>query len=222
MVHRRIKALGLLTLGVLVSCAGCAPLESGTPWRIGSAETDFDRSHKVKFEGILRDHLGTPLTGVVSVLFAIYEQPRDGASLWQEVQNIELDDRGHFTAFVGSTRSEGIPTYLFTTEKTRWLGMQIMQPGEVERPRIQLISAPQGLMTARVLGFANPAGSGDQSTIPPQSGDQPASTSTESQGGSGETADSQESGTKPDPTNQTGETDQGRSGWRRTHRPETQ
>ena len=181
MACRRIGLLALLGLAVIPYCSGCAPLESGTPWKMGSASTDFDHFHAVKLRGALQDRGGMRLTGVVSVLFAIYEQPKEGAPLWQEVQNVELDTQGRFTAVVGSTNSEGIPAYLFTAEKTRWLGEQVMLPGEVEQPRFQLVSTSQGLTVERGMWQA----------IPPEPGKQPVST--KAQESSGTIVDSQES-----------------------------
>jgi hypothetical protein len=221
MAPRGIGLPALLVLAVIACCAGCAPLESGTPRKTGWPETGVDRSHTVNLVGVLRDHDGTGLTGVVSVLFAIYEQPKDGAPLWQEVQNVEPDDRGRFTALVGSTRSEGIPAYLFDAEKTRWLGVEVLLSGEVEQPRIRVTSGSLGLMTTPFMWLANWTASGNQPALPGPSGDQSASTpaSAETQQGSGQTADSKDSNSNPD---QTDDTDQRRAGWRQLPRLPTQ
>lgn len=188
MAPRGIGLPALLCLAVIAYCSGCAPLESGTPLKIGSPETDFVRFHSMKLRGVVKDHEGTPLTGVASVLFAIYEQPEGGAPSWLEVQNVELDGLGRFTTVIGSTRSEGIPAYLFAAQRTLWLGEQVMLPGEVEQPRIQLVSTSQGLVFERAGSQAIP---GEPREQPTPAGAQPAP---------GQTADSQESGPMPDQT----------------------
>ncbi len=123
-------------------------------------KTGLDPSRVLKLRAVLRDHNGKRLTGVVGVLFAVYEQQQGGAPLWQEVQNIQVENGGHFTALVGSTKRGGIFPELFPPEKTLWLGAQVLLPGEVEQPRMQLVSTPNGLM--RAAGPVIPANSGDQ------------------------------------------------------------
>jgi hypothetical protein len=152
---------------VLLYCVGCAQQNLGTgPQKVPTKseakelKTDFDHSRLLKDRGVLRNHEGERVTGVVGVLFAIYEQREGGAPLWQEVQNVEVDDQGHFTAMVGATKSEGIPPELSTAEKMLWLGRQVLLPGEVEQSRIRLISASEGLV-AVVL----PGESGDQPVV---------------------------------------------------------
>jgi hypothetical protein len=121
-----------------------------------TADTDFDRSRAVKIQGVLKDRKGKPLSGIVGVLFAIYKQQQGGAPLWQEVQNAELDSRGHFTVPVGSNTLGGIPPELFTNEKTLWLGELVLQPGEVERPRMRLVITPSGLAMIPANSGATP------------------------------------------------------------------
>ena len=171
MAPRGIGLLAFMCLAVIASCAGCAQLESGTPQKIDSAEnqaapvnTDGDHFRTLKIRGVMKDHEGKPLTGVVSVIFAIYDQQREGAPLWQEVQNVEADPRGRFTALLGATGSGGIPAYLFTTEKARWLGEQVMMPGELEYPRVRLSSAPEGLVAEGAMSVVIPRESSEQAT----------------------------------------------------------
>jgi hypothetical protein len=79
---------------------------------------------------------------------------------------------------VGATKSEGIPPELFTAEKTRWLGKQVLLPGEVEQSRIRLVSTSEGLVAERAVRLV----------LPQESGDQPAAA--ETQQASEQTADS--------------------------------
>ena len=136
---------------VLLYCVGCAGTKPQTAENQATpAKPAFDRSRLVRVRGFVKDDQGNPVTGVVGILFAIYEQDEGGATLWQEVQNVELDKEGHYIAVVGSTKDGGIPPELFAEEKTLWLGRQVMLNGEVEEPRMHLASTSSGLMLERV------------------------------------------------------------------------
>ncbi len=88
----------------------------------------------VRLGGSVRDLNGTPLTGVVGVTFALYSEQTGGAALWMETQNVTADGNGHYTALLGSTKPEGLPAELFTSEQARWVGVQVS--GQPEQPRV--------------------------------------------------------------------------------------
>jgi hypothetical protein len=141
---------------VLLSCSACASKDTQTQQVAVTptatlASENIDRSRILKFRGVLKDPDGKRLKGVVGVLFAIYEQKEGGAPVWQEVQNVELNERGVFTALLGSTNEEGIRPELFSPDKTFWIGMQVLQPDEVEQPRIRLVNGPDGLRAIRIV-----------------------------------------------------------------------
>ena len=166
MKSRKIGLPAIVAL-MFLCFTGCAEQKSGTSpnpiataEQIAPAKTDSDPPPVLKLRGVLRDHDGKRLDGVVGVLFAVYEQQQGGAPLWQEVQNIQVDTQGHFTALVGSTKREGISPELFGPQKTLWLGNQVLLPGEVEQSRIMLVSTPQGLVAERGSGSVIPANSG--------------------------------------------------------------
>ncbi len=102
----------------------------------------------VKFVGTFKDEQGKPRTGVVGVTFAVYKDQEGGGALWLETQNIELDEQGRYTVLLGATRNEGLPLELFTSGEPRWLGVQVQMPGEVEQPRVLLVSVPYALKAA--------------------------------------------------------------------------
>jgi hypothetical protein len=130
----------------LLACSACMRSDPSTP-----EKADIDRTKILEYSDVLRDHDGKRITHVAGVLFSVYEQQEGGAPVWMEVQNVTPDGRGHFTAQVGSTKSEGIPPELFGDEKTRWLGMQVLLPGETEQPRIRLVKGSKGLRTTRLV-----------------------------------------------------------------------
>src|SRR5579863_9624033 len=78
----------------------------------------------VKFNSTLKDANGKPVTGTVGITFLLYGDEHDGAPLWIETQNINLDAGGRYSVTLGSTTSRGLPAELFTTSEARWLGVQ--------------------------------------------------------------------------------------------------
>jgi len=102
----------------------------------------------VKFSSIAKDQLGHAPTGVVGVTFAIYKEQEGGAALWMETQNVQLDEQGHYAVLLGATKNEGLPVELFAAAEPRWLGVQLQLPGEVEQPRVLLVSVPYALKAA--------------------------------------------------------------------------
>jgi hypothetical protein len=91
---------------------------------------------------VLPSRPGVPAK-VVGVTFAIYRQEDGGAPLWLETQNVMPDSTGHYSVLLGSTRAEGIPVDLFSTQEQRWLGVQMQ--GEVEQSRVLLVSVPYAM-----------------------------------------------------------------------------
>jgi len=111
-----------------------------------AAKTTTAVPRLVKFSGALTDTAGKPLTGVLGVTFALYEDERGGAPLWMETQNIQPDASGRYTAMLGVTRNAGIPAEVFASGQGRWLGVQ--PQGETERPRVLMVSVPYALQAA--------------------------------------------------------------------------
>ncbi len=100
----------------------------------------------IRFAGTLKNHAGTPRTGVAGVTFALYAEQEGGARLWVETQNVALGERGRYTALLGITSDDGLPLELFTSAEARWLGIQVQ--GEPEQPRVLLVSVPYALKAA--------------------------------------------------------------------------
>src|SRR5580700_3235397 len=106
----------------------------------------------VKFAGVVKDDVGHAKTGVVGVTFGIYKDQEGGAPLWLETQNVQADNKGNYTALLGSTKVEGLPAELFTSNEARWLGIQ--PEGQAEQPRVIFVSVPYALkaVDAETLG----------------------------------------------------------------------
>jgi hypothetical protein len=97
----------------------------------------------VRFAGTARDLKGSPVTGVVGITFSLYGEETGGAPLWLETQNAQADANGHYSVLLGTTKADGLPAELFTSEQARWVGVQIS--GQAEQPRVLLVSAPYAL-----------------------------------------------------------------------------
>src|SRR5437016_9919967 len=69
----------------------------------------------VKFGGVLKDAAGRPHTGIVGITFAIYSEANGGTPLWEEAQNVQLDQQGRYTVLLGATNIEGLPKDLFSS-----------------------------------------------------------------------------------------------------------
>jgi len=118
-----------------------------TPGLLPGQSTVFSSvPHLVKFSGTLTDSAGHPRSGTVGLIFAIYADSSGGPSLWQELQNVELDSRGKFSAFLGAETPDGMPLSIFATGEPRWLAVQPV--GEKEQPRTLLTSVPYALRSA--------------------------------------------------------------------------
>jgi hypothetical protein len=80
---------------------------------------------------------------VTGITFALYAEQTGGAPLWQETQNLTAHSTGHYSALLGSTKNEGLPAGLFTSEQAHWVGVQV--EGQPEQPRVLLASTPYAL-----------------------------------------------------------------------------
>jgi hypothetical protein len=122
-----------------------------------STETASALPRLVRFGGTVKDLNGNPLTGVVGITFALYSEQSGGASLWLETQNVTADSNGHYTVLLGSTKPEGLPADLFTSEQAHWVGVEVS--GQAEQPRVLLVSAPYALKAgdAETIGGLPPS-----------------------------------------------------------------
>jgi hypothetical protein len=106
----------------------------------------------VKFSGTLADVKDKGPASVVGVTFCLYKDSQGGAPLWMETQNVQFDKTGHYSAMLGSTTSQGLPTEVFMSGEARWLGVQVQ--GQAEQPRVLLMSVPYALkaLDAETIG----------------------------------------------------------------------
>jgi hypothetical protein len=100
----------------------------------------------VNFSGKASDDEGKPVTGIVGITFAIYNQQQGGMPLWMETQNVTADTKGNYTVQLGANTSEGLPLDLFASGEARWLGVRVN--GGEEQARVLLLSVPYALKAA--------------------------------------------------------------------------
>jgi hypothetical protein len=143
--------LGLFCVGALAVFAQSADT---APTRVGAQTATAQESvpRLVQFTGTLKDAAARPLAGVASVTFAIYAEQDGGTPLWNETQNVLADGSGHFNVLLGSATAAGVPTELFGTGQSRWLGVTIAR--QPEMARVLLASVPYALKAgdAETLG----------------------------------------------------------------------
>jgi hypothetical protein len=142
--------VGLLSLALSLSLARLT-------WAQTSTQTASALPRLVRFGGTVKDVDGSPLSGVVGITFALYSEQTGGAPLWLETQNVTADANGRYTVLLGSTKPDGLPAELFTSEQARWVGMQVS--GQAEQPRVSLVSAPYALKSkdAETIGGLPPS-----------------------------------------------------------------
>src|ERR1039458_5161092 len=105
----------------------------------------------VRFSGTATDVGGNAASSIVGVTFSLYAEPTGGAPLWSEVQNVQVDKAGHYTAMLGSSKPDGLPLNLFTAAQAQWLGVRV--EAQAEQPRIMLLSVPYALKAADAETF---------------------------------------------------------------------
>jgi trimeric autotransporter adhesin len=121
------------------------------------AQTASTLPRLVRFGGTAKDLNGNPLTGVVGITFALYSEQTGGTPLWLETQNATADSNGHYIVLLGSTKPEGLPAELFTSEQAHWVGVQVSS--QAEQSRVLLVSAPYALKAgdAETIGGLPPS-----------------------------------------------------------------
>jgi hypothetical protein len=137
-----IALLALLGLSAITA----QPARPQTPETAQASATQRSVPRLVQFNGTLKDVLARPLTGVVSVTFAIYAEQDGGTSLWSETQNVIADASGHYNTVLGVATVGGVPTELFATGQSRWMSVAVAR--QQEMPRVLLASVPYALKAA--------------------------------------------------------------------------
>jgi hypothetical protein len=102
-------------------------------------------------QGRLFDGAGAPLTGTVSIQFAVYAAASGGAPLWTETQTVSLD-AGYFSATLGGTTP--FPAGLWDGS-VRYVGITVGSDAEMS-PRHPATSVPYALVAGDATGDLHP------------------------------------------------------------------
>lgn len=153
---KHVRAFSLLTLCLLFVHLAVAQTSPASPAPAPASSAASTLPRLVRFSGSAKDANGNAQTGVIGITFALYSEQTGGAPLWLETQNVQADSAGRYTALLGTTKAEGLPTDLFTSEQARWVGVQVS--GQPEQPRTLLVSAPYALKAgdAETIGGLRP------------------------------------------------------------------
>ena len=151
-LETRILVLTLFTLSILT-----LPNLAFGQAQPANAASATSVPRLIRYAGVARDLNGNHLAGAVGVTFSLYVEQTGGAALWMETQNVQADAGGHYSVLLGSTKPDGLPSEIFSSEQARWIGVQIEQ--QVEQPRALLVSAPYALKAgdAETLGGLPPS-----------------------------------------------------------------
>ena len=100
----------------------------------------------IRIRGALRDETGNALSGTVGITFTLYKDQSDPTVVWQEKQNVSLDQNGRYSVLLGATNEAGLPLEIFSAGEARWLG--IRPDGQAEEPRTLFLSVAYALKAA--------------------------------------------------------------------------
>ena len=137
----RFALLAALTLVTFISAAVPAAAQDEAARATTSVTSSVPRL--VRFAGVAKDTDNKSMTGTLGITFLLYKDQQGGAPLWMETQNVQADASGRYSAQLGATKPEGLPTDMFTSGEARWLAVQIS--GQAEQARVLLLSVPYAL-----------------------------------------------------------------------------
>jgi hypothetical protein len=100
-------------------------------------------------QGRLLANDGTPATGQVTIVFALYDAGTGGAARWTESHTVTLDD-GYFVATLGETTP--LPTL---DGQPKYLGITVDTDAEMT-PREEIVSVPYALVATDATGAIHP------------------------------------------------------------------
>jgi hypothetical protein len=100
----------------------------------------------IRVRGAVLKVPGESLANDIEITFALYKDENSQDAVWQEIQTVQLDSTGRFSALLGATIEGGVPLEIFSAGEARWLG--IRPDGQAEQPRILFLSVPYALKAA--------------------------------------------------------------------------
>lgn len=121
------KCLRRMCLAALLLGVSAATLAATAPATVG-------------YQGRLYDQNGNPISGTLSVVFALYSATTGGTPVWTETESVTFTD-GYFTVQLGSITAFGASAFDGTV---RYLGVTVGSDSEMT-PRTSIASVPYAL-----------------------------------------------------------------------------
>ena len=118
----------------------------------------------IRYDGILKDQPSSP---AVAIIFSVYASGDSAKPLWQETQNVQPDQDGRYTAFLGASDPGGLPSLVLAATDPQWLGVRVV--GETNEQRTPFVArALNGTVptVATAIGGSNPLPTQKTSTTP--------------------------------------------------------
>ena len=121
----------------ILGCVSLSLAQESSPQRSQSVNVQ----RLFKFSGTLTgSHRPGFVVGLVTLRFAMYDEPDGGKAYWQETQKVDADARGRYSVLLGETALGGLPANLFASHGSHWLGVQASD--QPEEPRVLLVELP--------------------------------------------------------------------------------
>jgi hypothetical protein len=121
----------------ILGCVSLSLAQESSPGRSQSVNVQ----RLFKFSGTLTgSHRPGFVVGLVTLRFAMYNEPDGGKAYWQETQKVDADARGRYSVLLGETALGGLPADLFASPGSHWLGVQASD--QPEQPRVRLVELP--------------------------------------------------------------------------------
>jgi hypothetical protein len=127
---------------------------------LGASTTAFAIPQLMNYQGILKDGTQTPVTSTVDVLFAIWDDPIAGDSLWSETHSVTPDGSGRFNVILGM--DAGIPDSVLGSDA--YLSMKVESDSEMS-PRTRIVWAVWAVSAYRVGTIDGAAGGAISSRV---------------------------------------------------------
>src|SRR6516162_6564289 len=103
-----VRSYGMVCLALILWMSSLIVGQEASPSVTGSVP------RLVAFNGYVRDRNGQPHVDVTTLRFGLYKESEGGTPLWTEVQNVNLNEQGAYTVYLGATEG-ALPSSLFTS-----------------------------------------------------------------------------------------------------------
>src|SRR5579859_237946 len=90
----------------------------------------FAKPLMLRYDGVVNRQ---PSSTAVAVVFSVYSSSDPMQPIWQEAQNVQPDQDGRYTAFLGASGSSALPSFVLAATEPRWLGVRVDGEGNEQK-----------------------------------------------------------------------------------------